>query len=77
MNILPIPLAACIMAGLMAATMSTCDIYLVSGVNQLVRDVAQYFLKIRDTKSSCSGRSGAPSSMEWPRYSSPSSGAAG
>lgn len=38
------------MAGLMAATMSTCDIYLVSGVNQLVRDVAQYFLKIRDTK---------------------------
>ncbi len=50
MNILPIPLAACIMAGLMAATMSTCDIYLVSGVNQLVRDVAQYFLKIRDTK---------------------------
>ena len=49
MNILPIPLAACIMAGLMAATMSTCDIYLVSGVNQLVRDVAQYFLKIRDT----------------------------
>ena len=34
----------------MAATMSTCDIYLVSGVNQLVRDVAQYFLKIRDTK---------------------------
>lgn len=51
MNILPIPLAACIMAGLMAATMSTCDIYLVSGVNQLVRDVAQYFLKIRDTKT--------------------------
>lgn len=50
MGILPIPLAACIMAGLMAATMSTCDIYLVSGVNQLVRDVAQYFLKIRDTK---------------------------
>ncbi len=50
MNILPIPLAACIMAGLMAATMSTCDIYLVSGVNQLVRDVAQYFLKIRNTK---------------------------
>ena len=50
MNVLPIPLAACIMAGLMAATMSTCDIYLVSGVNQLVRDVAQYFLKIRDTK---------------------------
>lgn len=50
MNILPIPLAACIMAGLMAATMSTCDIYLVSGVNQLVRDVAQYFLKIHDTK---------------------------
>lgn len=43
-------LVACIMAGLMAATMSTCDIYLVSGVNQLVRDVAQYFLKIRDTK---------------------------
>ena len=51
MNVLPIPLAACIMAGLMAATMSTCDIYLVSGVNQLVRDVAQYFLKIRDTKT--------------------------
>lgn len=50
MNILPIPLAACIMAGLMAATMSTCDIYLVACVNQLVRDVAQYFLKIRDTK---------------------------
>ena len=47
MGILPIPLAACIMAGLMAATMSTCDIYLVSGVNQLVRDVAQYFLKIQ------------------------------
>lgn len=50
MNIMPIPLAACIMAGLMAATMSTCDIYLVSGVNQLVRDVGQYFLKIKDTK---------------------------
>ena len=50
MNILPIPLAACIMAGLMAATMSTCDIYLVACVNQLVRDVAQYFLKIKETK---------------------------
>jgi len=50
MNILPIPLAACIMAGLMAATMSTCDIYLVACVNQLVRDVAQYFLKIKDTR---------------------------
>jgi len=49
MNIIPVGLAACLMAGLMAATMSTCDIYLVSGVNQLVRDVAQYWLKIRDT----------------------------
>ena len=50
MNALPIPLAACIMAGLMAATMSTCDIYLVACVNQLVRDIAQYFMKIRDSK---------------------------
>jgi len=50
LNIIPIPLAAMVMAGLMAATMSTCDIYLVSGVNQLVRDVAQYFLKIRETR---------------------------
>ena len=51
MKLVPAPLAACVMAGLLAATMSTCDIYLVSGVNQLVRDVAQYFLKIRETKT--------------------------
>lgn len=49
LTVIPIPLAALVMAGLMAATMSTCDIYLVSGVNQLVRDIAQYFLKINDT----------------------------
>lgn len=49
LNIVPIPLAAIIMAGIMAATMSTCDIYLVSSVNQLVRDIAQNLLKIRDT----------------------------
>ncbi|HZJ84532.1 MAG TPA: sodium:solute symporter family protein [Syntrophomonadaceae bacterium] len=47
--IIPVPLAAVVMAGLMAATMSTCDIYLVSSVNQLVRDIAQNVLKIRDT----------------------------
>lgn len=50
LNIIPIPLAAIVMAGLMAATMSTCDIYLVSSVNQLIRDIAQYLLKIRDTE---------------------------
>lgn len=50
MNVLPPILAACTMAGLMAATMSTCDIVLVSSVNQLVRDIAQYFLKIKDSK---------------------------
>lgn len=50
LTIIPIPLAAVVMAGLMAATMSTCDIYLVSSVNQLVRDVAQNILKIRDTE---------------------------
>ena len=49
LGILPVPLAAFAMAGLMAATMSTVDIYLVSGVNQLLRDVAQYVMKIRDT----------------------------
>ena len=49
LNLVPIPLAAIIMAGIMAATMSTSDIYLVSGVNQLVRDIAQYFLKIKDS----------------------------
>lgn len=49
LNLVPIPLAAVIMAGIMAATMSTSDIYLVSGVNQLVRDIAQYFLKIKDS----------------------------
>ncbi|KUO76237.1 MAG: hypothetical protein APF77_24075 [Clostridia bacterium BRH_c25] len=49
LNLIPTPLAAMVLAGLMAATMSTCDIYLVSGVNQLVRDVAQYFLKVRET----------------------------
>ncbi len=49
LGIIPIPLAAIVMAGLMAATMSTCDIYLVSSVNQLVRDIAQNLLKIRDT----------------------------
>jgi len=51
MNILPPILAACMMAGLMAATMSTCDIVLVSSVNQLVRDIAQSFLKIKDSKT--------------------------
>lgn len=45
---LPIVLGACALGGLMAATMSTVDIYLVSGVNQLIRDVAQYLLKIND-----------------------------
>jgi len=49
LNIVPVPLAALVMAGIMAATMSTSDIYLVSGVNQLVRDIAQYFLKIKDS----------------------------
>lgn len=49
LNLVPIPLAAVIMAGIMAATMSTSDIYLVSGVNQLVRDIAQYLLKIKDS----------------------------
>lgn len=47
--IIPVPLAALTMAGIMAATMSTSDIYLVSGVNQLVRDIAQYVLKIKDS----------------------------
>jgi len=50
LTIIPVPLAALVMCGLIAATMSTCDIYLVSGINQLVRDVAQYFFKIEDTK---------------------------
>ena len=49
LGLVPIPLAAIIMAGIMAATMSTSDIYLVSGVNQLVRDVAQFVLKIKDS----------------------------
>jgi Na+/proline symporter/predicted transcriptional regulator len=49
LGLVPIPLAAIIMAGIMAATMSTSDIYLVSGVNQLVRDIAQYVLKIKDS----------------------------
>ena len=49
LNMVPVPLAALVMAGIMAATMSTSDIYLVSGVNQLVRDIAQYFLKIKDS----------------------------
>ncbi|MGB9867189.1 MAG: sodium:solute symporter family transporter [Bacillota bacterium] len=49
MQVIPVPLASLVMCGLIAATMSTCDIYLVSGINQLVRDVAQYFLKINDT----------------------------
>jgi len=49
LNIIPVPLAALVMAGIMAATMSTSDIYLVSGVNQLVRDIAQYYLKIKDS----------------------------
>jgi SSS family solute:Na+ symporter len=49
LNLVPVPLAAIIMAGIMAATMSTSDIYLVSGVNQLVRDIAQYVLKIKDS----------------------------
>ncbi len=49
LGLVPIPLAAIIMAGIMAATMSTSDIYLVSGVNQVVRDIAQYVLKIKDS----------------------------
>lgn len=49
LTIIPVPLAALVMAGIMAATMSTSDIYLVSGVNQLVRDIAQYVLKIKDS----------------------------
>jgi SSS family solute:Na+ symporter len=45
---LPLVLGALVLGGLMAATMSTVDLYLVSGVNQLVRDVAQALLKIAD-----------------------------
>ena len=47
---LPLPLTALALAGLMAATMSTVDIYLVSGVNQLIRDVAQLLLHMRDSR---------------------------
>jgi SSS family solute:Na+ symporter len=47
---LPLPLTALALAGLMAATMSTVDIYLVSGVNQLIRDVAQLLLGMRDSQ---------------------------
>jgi SSS family solute:Na+ symporter len=47
---LPLPLTALALAGLMAATMSTVDIYLVSGVSQLIRDVAQLLLGMRDSQ---------------------------
>ncbi|MDQ4000376.1 MAG: hypothetical protein M3283_05105, partial [Actinomycetota bacterium] len=47
---LPLPLTALALAGLMAATMSTVDMYLVSGVNQLIRDVAQLLLGMRDSQ---------------------------
>lgn len=50
LDFLPVWLAALALAGLMAATMSTVDIYLVSGVNQLVRDVAQLLLGMRDSQ---------------------------
>lgn len=46
----PIVLGALVLGGLMAATMSTVDLYLVSGVNQLIRDVAQALLKISDKR---------------------------
>ncbi len=45
---LPLVLGALVLGGLMAATMSTVDLYLLSGVNQLIRDVAQALLKIAD-----------------------------
>lgn len=50
LDFLPVWLAALALAGLLAATMSTVDIYLVSGVNQLIRDFAQYLLRISDSR---------------------------
>ncbi len=50
LEFLPAWLAALALAGLLAATMSTVDIYLVSGVNQFVRDVVQDLLRIRDSR---------------------------
>lgn len=50
LDLLPVWLAALALAGLLAATMSTVDIYLVSGVNQLIRDVAQYLLGMSDSQ---------------------------
>jgi SSS family solute:Na+ symporter len=50
LTFLPVWLAALALAGLIASTMSTVDIYLVSGVNQLVRDVAQLLMGMRDSQ---------------------------
>jgi SSS family solute:Na+ symporter len=50
LGFLPLPLTALALAGLIAATMSTVDIYLVSGVNQLVRDLFQLILRMRDSQ---------------------------
>jgi SSS family solute:Na+ symporter len=50
LDLLPLPLTALALAGLIAATMSTVDIYLVSGVNQLVRDLFQLILGMRDSQ---------------------------
>jgi solute:Na+ symporter, SSS family len=50
LDLLPLPLTALALAGLIAATMSTVDIYLVSGVNQLIRDLFQLILRMRDSQ---------------------------
>lgn len=47
---IPTPLAALALAGVLAATMSTTDIYLVSSVSGMIRDIAQYLFGIVDGK---------------------------
>src|SRR5699024_2708671 len=42
LDYVPVPLGAMAMIGILAATMSTVDVYLVGGVNTIIRDVAQY-----------------------------------
>lgn len=50
LNYVPIPLAAVCMAGVVAATMSTADTYIVGGINTLIRDLAQQIMKIVESK---------------------------
>lgn len=50
LNFVPVPLGAVVMIGILAATMSTVDVYLVGGVNTIIRDVAQYLYNIRSTE---------------------------